>query len=118
MTLPQYYSIVEEFSAPWNVIGNPVYQVGLRLKQIEKHITPCPFAQAFKEHQDAERFEQEYIPKMRSCNENIFFGTLDRQRPLEERQTIIHEYYQTYQNQVQESPEMYRMDYMHAFTII
>jgi hypothetical protein len=118
MTLPQYYNTVDEFSAPLNDIGNPVHQAGLRLKQIETHITPCPFAEAFKEHQDAKRFAQEYIPTIRSWNESIFFGALDPQRTLEERQLIIHDYYQTYQDQVQEAPELHRMDYVHAFTVI
>ena len=118
MTLPQYYNTVEEFSAPLKNVENPVYQAGLRLKQIETHITACPFAEAFKEHQDAQRFAEEYIPTIRSWNESIFFGALDTQRALEERQQIIRDYYQTYQDQVQESPELHRMDYVHAFTVI
>ena len=118
MTLPQYYNTVEEFSAPLKNTENPVYQAGLRLKKIETHITPCPFAEAFKEHQDAKRFAEEYIPTIRSWNESIFFGALDAQRPLEERQQIIHDYYQSYQDQVQKSPELHRMDYVHAFTVI
>ena len=118
MTLPQYYNTVEEFSAPLKNSENPVYQAGLRLKQIETYITPCPFAEAFKEHKDAKRFAKEYIPTIRSWNESIFFGALDIQRPLEERQQIIHDYYKTYQDQVEESPELHRMDYVHAFTVI
>ena len=118
MTLPQYYNTVEEFSAPLNNVNNPVYQAGLRLKQIETHITACPFAEAFKEHKDAQRFAEEYIPTIRSWNESIFFGALDIKRPLKERKEIIHDYYQTYQHQVMASPEMHRMDYVHAFTVI
>ena len=118
MTLPQYYNTVEEFSSPLINIENPVYQAGLRLKQIETHITPCPFADSFKVHHDAHRFAKEYIPTIRSWNESIFFGALDSQRPFEERQQIIHDYYKTYQDQVEESPELHRMDYVHAFTII
>ena len=118
MTLPQYYNTVEEFSAPLKNVENPVYQAGLRLKQIETHITACPFAEAFKEHQDAQRFAEEYIPTIRSWNESIFFGALDQERALEDREQIIQDYYQTYQNQVIASPEMHRMDYVHAFTVI
>ncbi len=118
MTLPQYYNTVEEFSAPLKDVENPVYQAGLRLKQIETHITACPFAEAFKEHQDAKRFAKEYIPTIRSWNESIFFGALDQERALEDREQIIQDYYQTYQNQVMASPEMHRMDYVHAFTVI
>ena len=118
MTLPQYYNTVEEFSAPLKNSESSVYLAGLRLKKIETRITPCPFAEAFKDHQDAQRFAEEYIPTIRSWNESIFFGALDIQRPLEERQQIIHDYYQTYQNHVMASPEIHRMDYVHAFTVI
>ena len=118
MTLPQYYNTVEEFSAPLKNVENPVYQAGLRLKQIETHITACPFAEAFKEHRDTKRFAKEYIPTIRSWNESIFFGALDQERALEDREQIIQDYYQTYQNQVMASPEMHRMDYVHAFTVI
>jgi hypothetical protein len=118
MTLPQYYNTVEEFSAPLKNSESSVYLAGLRLKKIETRITPCPFAEAFKDHQDAQRFAEEYIPTIRSWNESIFFGALDIQRPLKERKKIIHDYYQTYQKQVQESPELHRMDYVHAFIVI
>ena len=118
MTLPQYYNTVEEFSVPLKKSESSVYLAGLRLKKIETRITPCPFAEAFKDHQDAQRFAEEYIPTIRSWNESIFFGALDIQRPLKERKKIIHDYYQTYQKQVQESPELHRMDYVHAFIVI
>ena len=118
MTLPQYYNTVDEFSAPLKDFSNPVYQAGLRLKHIETHITACPFAEAFKEHKDPELFAKEYIPTIKSWNESIFFSALDPHRPLEERQNIIHKYYQTYQDQVQEAPKLHRMDYVHAFKVI
>ena len=117
MTLPQYYNTVEEFSAPLQDPNNQVYRAGLRLKQIETHITPCPFAESFKDHQDARRFAEEYIPTIRSWNESIFFGALDTDRTVEERNQIIKDYYQTYQDQVQSSPDMHRMDYVHAFIV-
>tara|TARA_B100000686_G_scaffold287060_1_gene312266 strand:- start:684 stop:1790 length:1107 start_codon:yes stop_codon:yes gene_type:complete len=117
MTLPQYYNTVEEFSAPFQDPNNKVYIAGLRLKQIETHITPCPFADSFKEHKDARYFAEEYIPTIRSWNESIFFGALDNDRTLEERYEIINDYYQMYQDQVQSSPEDHRMDYVHAFIV-
>ena len=118
MTLPQYYNTVEEFSAPLKNSESSVYLAGLRLKHIETHITACPFAEAFKEHQDAQRFAEEFIPTISSWNESIFFGALDQERAIEDREQIIQDYYQTYQNQVMASPEMHRMDYVHAFTVI
>ena len=117
MTLPQYYNTVHEFSSPLQDPDNQVFRAGLRLKQIETHITHCPFAESFKEHQDPRRFAEEYIPTIRSWNESIFFGALDTDRTVEERNQIIKDYYQTYQDQVQSSPEMHRMDYVHAFIV-
>ncbi len=118
MTLPQYYNTVEEFSAPLKNFDSPVYQAGLRLKHIETRITPCPFAEAFKDHQDAQRFAEEYIPTIRSWNESIFFGALDQNRALEDKGKILKDYYHSYQDQVLVSPETHRMDYVHAFTVI
>ena len=118
MTLPQYYNTVEEFSAPLKNFDSPVYQAGLRLKHIETRITPCPFAEAFKDHQDAQRFAEEYIPTIRSWNESIFFGALDQNRALEDKEKILKDYYHSYQDQVLVSPETHRMDYGHAFTVI
>ena len=117
MTLPQYYNTVEEFSNPLQDPENKVYRAGLRLKQIDTHITPCPFAESFKEHKDAKRFAEEYIPTIRSWNESIFFGALDNDRKLEERSQIIKDFYQMYNDQVQLSPDTHRMDYVHAFIV-
>ena len=118
MTLPQYYNTVEEFSAPLMNPENKVYRAGLRLKHIDTHITPCPFAESFKGHNEARRFAEEYIPTIRSWNESIFFGALDNDRKPEERNQIIKDYYQMYQDQVQSSPEVHRMDYVHAFIVV
>ena len=38
-------------------------------------------------------------------------------RTVEERNQIIKDYYQTYQDQVQSSPDMHRMDYVQAFIV-
>jgi len=117
MTLPQYYNTVEEFIAPLENPNNKVYREGLRLMQIETHLTPCPFAESFKEHKDALRFAKEYIPTIRSWNESIFFGALDKNRTLEEKEEIIKDYYQMYHDQVKSKPDMHRMDYVHAFIV-
>ncbi len=118
MTLPQYYNTVEEFSSPLQDPNSKVYLAGLRLKKIETHITLCPFAESFKMHNDAQRFAEEYIPTIRSWNESIFFGALDKKRTLDERNQIIKDYYQMYHDQVLSSPEIHRMDYVHAFIVI
>jgi len=118
MTLPQYYNTVEEFCRPLEDIDSPVYQAGLRLKHIETHITPCPFAKSFAEHNDAKRFANEYIPTIRSWNESIFLNALDQKRVLEDKNQIIQDYYQTYRDQVESETDIHRMDYVHAFIVI
>ena len=38
--------------------------------------------------------------------------------PLEERQQIIEDYYDTYRNMVSDNPAGHGMDYVHAYTVI
>jgi hypothetical protein len=118
MTLPQYYNTIEEFSAPLLDTEDPVYQAGLRLDHIETRIVRCPYAADHVEHGDASRFAESYIPTIRSWNESIFFNGLSLERPLEERQQIIEDYYGTYRNMVRDNPAGHGMDYVHAYTVI
>lgn len=118
MTLPQYYNSVEEFSAPFLDSNSAVYKSGLRLVNIETAVVPCPFAESFREHGQASKFAQEYIPTIRSWNESTFMGGLSETRSLEERNDIIESYYGEYQRQVEENPQGHGMGYVHAYTTI
>ena len=75
-------------------------------------------AEAYREHGDAARFAEEYIPTIRSWNESIFLNGLCGERPLEERQQIIEDYYGTYAAMVRDNPAGHGMDYVHAYTVI
>ena len=118
MTLPQYYNSVEEFSAPLQDKYDAVYQAGLRLEHINTAIVKCPYAEDFKQHGDAARFADSYIPTIRSWNESIFFNALSGERALPERREIIEDYYNSYKNRVRENPAGHAMDYVHAYTVI
>jgi len=118
MTLPQYYNTLEEFSAPLTDPDEAVYRAGLRLDHIETRVVKCPFAEAFAEHGDAERFAESYIPTIRSWNESIFFNGLSDRRSPAERQQIIEDYYATYRDMVRDSPAGHGMDYVHAYMVI
>ena len=118
MTLPQYYNTLEEFSAPLVNRDEPVYQAGLRLEHIDSRIVKCPFAEAFREHGDAAKFAEAYIPTIRSWNESIFFNALSGDRAEDERGEIIEDYYSTYWDLVRNNPEGHGMDYVHAYTVI
>ena len=47
LRLPQYYSDVEEFSAPLVDTSSPMHQTGLRLTNIHAQVVECPFKAAF-----------------------------------------------------------------------
>jgi SAM-dependent methyltransferase len=85
---------------------------------LPQYYNTCPYAESLKEHGDAARFAEEYIPTIRSWNESIFFNGLSAQRPAEERRQIIEDYYGTYQNMVRDNPTGHGMDYVHAYTVI
>lgn len=118
MTLPQYYNSVDEFSAPLHQQDSAVHKAGLRLVDIETAVVPCPFAEDYKKHQDAEKFAKAYIPTIRSWNESTFLGALSEQRPMEERVEIIENYYLKYQQQVAAAPDQHGMGYAHAYMTV
>ena len=95
-----------------------VYAAGLRLVDIETAVVPCPFAEDYKQHQDAEKFAKAYIPTIRSWNESTFLGGLSNDRSIEERSEIIEGYYNTYEQQVAEQPDSHGMGYVHAYMTI
>lgn len=118
MTLPQFYHTKEEFSAPLVDETSDVFKAGLRLESIYTDIVECPYAASYKQHNDAQKFAEEYIPTIRTWNESTYMGALSPSRPLQERQDIIENFYRTYQSQVQSNPDAHRMDYVHAYMTI
>ncbi|MGI9310015.1 MAG: SAM-dependent methyltransferase [bacterium] len=118
MTLPQYYRDCDEFSAPLIDAESKCHRAGLRLERIETRVVPCPFAEAFKAHGDAERFADGLIPTLRSWSESVYFGALDPARPMPERRRIINDYYAAYRERVLREPQRHGMGYVHAYKTI
>lgn len=118
MTLPQYYKTLPEFVAPLEDPDGPVYRAGLRLENAETRIVPCPYAAEFRRNGDAAGFAKAYIPTMRSWTESTFFGALDSDRPIPERQAIIDRFYATYQAMIRADPAGHGMGYVHAYLTI
>ncbi len=114
---PQCYRTVDQFAAPLRDEAGRVYQAGLRLEHIETRVVPCPFAEAFKRHGDAEKFAAEYIPTLRSWSEPVFLAGLSSARGTAERADIVNEFYGRYQRLVAESPQGHAMDYVHCYMI-
>ncbi len=118
MTLPQYYNTAEEFSQPLLDTNSAVHKAGLRLVDIETAVVPCPFAEDFKVHGNAQQFAKAYIPTIRSWNESTFIGALSADRPTQEREDIIEAYYASYESQVAQNPQDHGMGYVHAYMTI
>jgi len=118
LTLPHYYRTVEESTQPLTDTASPVYRAGLRLEQWETRVVPCPFAAAFRQHNDAARFARAYVPSLRSWSEGTFLAALAPDRPSEERQEIIERYYGAYEALVRENPAGHRKDLVHIYMTI
>jgi hypothetical protein len=118
MTLPQYYKNVDEFRAPLDDPDNAVSKAGLSVEHCESRVVPCPFAAEFRSHGDAARFAREFIPTLRSWSGATFRAALDENRSNVERDSIIDNFYGTYESMVREAPEGHGMDYVHIYLTI
>lgn len=114
---PQVYRTTEQFTAPLREATSPVHQAGLRLELVESRFTRCPYARDFESHRDPECFARAYIPTLRSWSEPTFASGLDPDRPPEQRQAILDEFYRRYQHLVAASPAGHGMDYIHIFMV-
>jgi len=114
----QCYRDVGKFCAPLRDAASPVYAAGLRLDHVETRVVECPYAAAFREHGDAARFAEEYIPTLRSWSEHTFAAGLSPDRPAEQRAEILDDFYGRYQASVAAAPEGHAMDYVHVYTVM
>ena len=96
----------------------PVYRGGLRLEHVESRHLVCPYAKAFEQHRDPERFAREYIPTLRSWSEPTFASGLSaRARVRESATRILDEFYGRYERLVAKSPAGHGMDYIHIHIV-
>jgi len=114
---PQVYRTVEQFTAPLRDRASKVYRSGLRLEHVESRHLVCPYAAAFAQHKDAERFAREYIPTLRSWSEPTFASGLAPEHTADERARILDEFYGRYERLVANSPAGHGMDYIHIHMV-
>ena len=115
---PQYYRTVEEFCAPLKDQSSAVYQAGLRLVSAKTGVLGCPYRRAFDEAQGSmsnREFAVSYIPTLRSWSEAVFVNGLSGERPQEEKDRIVDQFYQRYEDRVAENPDGHAMDYVHCY---
>jgi hypothetical protein len=113
-TFQQFYKTADEFAATFRDPASPVSRAGLALESCFTMLTPCPYAEAFREHGDPKAFAKAYVPTLRSWSETVFAGALDPARPPEERAAIIDDFYAAYEAEVASAPDGHRMDYVHC----
>ncbi len=115
---PQYYRTVEEFCAPLKDQSSAVYQAGLRLVSAKTGVLGCPYRRAFDEAQGSmsnREFAVSYIPTLRSWSEAVFVNGLSGERPQEEKDQIVDQFYQRYEDRVAENSDGHAMDYVHCY---
>ena len=113
----QCYRTVERFCAPLTDESSPVYRAGLRMKHVETRVVRCPYERDFADHGDADKFAAEYIPTLRSWSEHTFVAGLSPERPPEEKQAIVDQFYGAYEDRVRQSPKGHAMDYVHIYLV-
>jgi hypothetical protein len=113
-TFQQFYKTPEEFAAPFRDPRSPVSRAGLKLEHLSTMTTPCPYAEAFRQHRDPVAFAKAYVPTLRSWSETVFAGALDQARPGAERAAILDAFYGAYEAEVARAPDGHGMDYVHC----
>ena len=114
---PQVYRNAAQFVAPLEDPQSAAHRAGLRLEHVEERHLVCPYAKAFAQHRDAERFAHDYIPTLRSWSEPTFAAGLSAERSLAERQAILDRFFASYQEEVARAPEGHGMDYVHIHLV-
>ena len=114
---PQVYRTIEEFLAPLKDPASAAYRAGLRLEHVELRHLVCPYAKAFSEHGQADKFANDYIPTLRSWSEPTFAAGLSGTRPAAERMRILDEFFARYRDAVAAAPKGHGMDYIHVHLV-
>lgn len=117
-TFQQFYKTPDEFAAPFRDPASAVSRAGLKLEAMFTMVTPCPYAEAFRSHGNAQDFARAYVPTLRSWSETVFANALDPARPASERAAIVDDFYNAYEADVAQAPDGHRMDYVHCVTEI
>ena len=114
---PQVYRTTEQFTAPLRDPSSAAFKTGLRLEHVGSLHTVCPYAAAFAQHGNADRFAREFIPNLRSWSEATFAAGLSPTRSAREKIDILDNFYDRYEQLVASAPEGHAMDYIHIVLV-
>lgn len=114
----QHYKSVEETLLPFNDPSSAVRQAGLTLDSAETRLVRCPFREAYERGElDAASFAREFVNTHRSWTETTFRAGLAADRSPSERQLVLNELYQRYEQLVLADPTDHAKDLVHLYVV-
>lgn len=123
-TFNNYYRTVQEYSAPFKDPSSEVYKSGLRLVSIETKVVPCVYNTTWMREgkkgdvEAARAHAKWYVPTTRTWSNSVFRSALNDERSASEKDEIVDEFFQSYEDEVAAAPEDHAMDYVHAYLVI
>ena len=114
-TFAQHYRTVDEFCQPFEDHSSSVYTSGLRLISCSTKLTKCPYRSEYEKNKEkisSKEFAENLIPTMRSWSETVFRTALIN-RKENEIDSIVNNFYSSYQQEISDNPNGHAMDYVH-----
>ena len=114
-TFTQHYRTLDEFRKPFDDANSEVTKSGLILKSCKTMFTDCPFKIHYnnnKSTMSSRDYAASLIPTMRSWSETVFKTALEKRNP-DEITKIVDQFYNSYMEEISNSPEGHAMDYIH-----
>ncbi|XP_031573757.1 uncharacterized protein LOC116307623 [Actinia tenebrosa] len=110
---------MDEYRKPFECKNSPVYQAGLRLISMEKHVIPCPLKKKWlKEKGDPMAHAKRFVCSLRAWSNGTFMSGLSNCRSSEEKSNIVDELYRRVENEVAQHPEYYGIDRVQVYMVI
>ena len=114
-TFTQHYRTLDEFRKPFDDANSEVTKSGLILKSCKTMFTDCPFKIHYnnnKSTMSSRDYATSLIPTMRSWSETVFKTALEKRNP-DEITRIVDQFYNSYIEEISNSPNGHAMDYIH-----
>ncbi|KAJ7331667.1 hypothetical protein OS493_019260 [Desmophyllum pertusum] len=118
-TFAHFFRTENEFKKPFESKDSPVRKAGLSLISIETKVVPCPYREKWlKNGGDPKEHAHWYIPAIRAWSNTTFVSGLSDSRSSEEKERIVDELFQRYENEVAKFPEDHGVDFVSAYMVI
>ncbi len=115
-TFTQHYRTVNEFRKPFDDPNSKVSKSGLILKSCKTMFTDCPFKLHYNKNKSkmtSRQYAETLIPTMRSWSETVFKTALNK-RDTSQINKIVDRFYNSYLDEIAQSPDGHAMDYIHV----